>query len=272
MADANTTDKDRQVNAVTADNAVAAKGKRTKSVQNTSASTNANTNVNAQNSDNAQAQAQPKPKRSRKADAVAEEQLLFGKYSFSGITIADQSFSNYLNLIPMKYPNIYGRRKQQAYYFSHANVIERLMNKLMRGGTGKKVSGKVIRTAGKLQGKKIKVMHIIEQAFDTINKQTGKNPIQLLVDAIQNSAPIEDTTRVRYGGINYNVAVDVSSLRRLNIALKNLALAAIMGSFKNRKSIADALANEIMLAANKSSESYAIKKKIDAERMARSAR
>ena len=211
-----------------------------------------------------------KEKKSRKIETA--EQLLFGKYSFSDVVVSDASLADYIVLTPMKYPNTFGRRKNKSYYFSHVNVVERLMDKLMRGGTGKKIGGKVIRTEGRLQGKKIKVMHIVEEAFDIVNKQTGKNPIQVLVDAIENAAPIEDTTRVRYGGINYNVAVDVSSLRRLNVALKNIALAAITGSFKNRKSIAEALANELILASTKSPESYAIKKRVDAERMARSAR
>jgi len=211
-----------------------------------------------------------KEKKPRKIETA--EQLLFGKYSFSDVVVSDASLADYIVLTPMKYPNTFGRRKNKSYYFSHVNVVERLMDKLMRGGTGKKIGGKVIRTEGRLQGKKIKVMHIVEEAFDIVNKQTGKNPIQVLVDAIENAAPIEDTTRVRYGGINYNVAVDVSSLRRLNVALKNIALAAITGSFKNRKSIAEALANELILASTKSPESYAIKKRVDAERMARSAR
>jgi len=211
-----------------------------------------------------------KEKKLRKIETA--EQLLFGKYSFSDVVVSDASLADYIVLTPMKYPNTFGRRKNKSYYFSHVNVVERLMNKLMRGGTGKKVGGKVIRTEGRLQGKKIKVMHIVEEAFDIVNKQTGKNPIQVLVDAIENAAPIEDTTRVRYGGINYNVAVDVSSLRRLNVALKNIALAAITGSFKNRKRLAEALANELILASAKNPESYAIKKRVDAERMARSAR
>jgi len=211
-----------------------------------------------------------KEKRLRKIETT--EQLLFGKYSFSDVVVSDASLADYIVLTPMKYPNTFGRRKNKSYYFSHVNVVERLINKLMRGGTGKKVGGKVIRTEGRLQGKKMKVMHIVEEAFDIVNKQTGRNPIQVLVDAIENAAPIEDTTRVRYGGINYNVAVDVSSLRRLNVALKNIALAAITGSFKNRRRLAEALANELILASANNPESYAIKKRVDAERMARSAR
>jgi ribosomal protein uS7 len=137
--------------------------------------------------------AQPK-----KAVSSAQEPLLFEKYSMKDVKVSDQSLVSYINLRPTAYPNIFGRRKYDAYYRAHINIIERLINKLMRGGTGKKIGGRVIRTEGRLQGKKTKVMHILEEAFEKINKQTGKNPVQVLVDALQNAAPIEDTTRVRY--------------------------------------------------------------------------
>lgn len=205
-------------------------------------------------------------------EIVASEHLLFNKYSYKDIVINDQSLANYINLVPRRYPNIYGRRSNAAYYHAHINIVERLINKLMRGGTGKKIGGKVIRTEGRLQGKKLKTMRIVQNAFGIINEKTKLNPIQVLVNALQNAAPIEDTTRVRYGGIIYNVAVDISANRRLDVALKNMALSAIVSSFKSRKTISEALADEIMMTANKDPSSYAIKKKIEAERIARSAR
>ncbi len=205
-------------------------------------------------------------------EIIAGEHLLFNKYSYKDIVINDQSLSNYINLVPRRYPNIYGRRSNAAYYHSHINIVERLINKLMRGGTGKKIGGKVIRTEGRLQGKKLKTMRIVQNAFGIIHEKTNANPIQVLVNALQNAAPIEDTTRVRYGGIIYNVAVDISANRRLDVALKNMALSAIVSSFKSRKTISEALADEIMMTANKDPSSYAIKKKIEAERIARSAR
>jgi small subunit ribosomal protein S7 len=201
-----------------------------------------------------------------------ESHLVFEKYDPSTVEILDESIADYVNLNSYTYPNIYGRRKVQSYYNSHISVVERLMNKLMRGGTGKKVGGKVIRTEGRLQGKKVKVMKVVEKAFAIVNKQTGKNPLQVLIDALQNSAPIEDTTRVRYGGISYNVAVGISAQRRLNVALKNIALAALIGSFKNRRTLSDSLANELILAANNSPDSYAIKKRVEGERIAKRAR
>ncbi len=201
-----------------------------------------------------------------------ERGMLFEKYPTTEVEVRDPSLAAYVTFGKSPYPNIFGRRKNKAYYDSHISIVERLANKIMRGGTGKKVGGKVIRREGKLQGRKIKVMSTIENAFDIINKQTGKNPVQVFVDALQNSAPIEDTTRVRYGGISYNVAVGISSERRVDVALRSIALAALINSFKNRKTLAEALANELILASTKSQDSYAIKKRIESERIAKRAR
>jgi small subunit ribosomal protein S7 len=208
----------------------------------------------------------------KKESLAISEPLLFQKYSMKDVVVDDPSLANYIMLMPKVYPNSFGRKKNRVYYATHVNIIERLINKLMRGGTGQKIGGKVIRTEGALQGKKIKVMHILEDAFEIINKKTGKNPVQILVNALENAAPIEDTTRIRYGGINYNVAVGISAARRLDVALRNVALASLIVAFKNRKSLADTLADELILAATKDTNSYAIKKKVELERIARSAR
>ncbi|MGC8676153.1 MAG: 30S ribosomal protein S7 [Candidatus Micrarchaeia archaeon] len=201
-----------------------------------------------------------------------EEQLVFGKYNAKDVTIDDASMANYLLITPRASINTFGRRKDKAHYVSQVSIVERLVNRLMRGGTGKKIGGRVIRTEGRLQGKKLKLMGVVEQAFDIIYNKTHKNPLQVLVDALENSAPIEDTTRIRYGGINYNVAVGISASRRLDVALRNIALAALISAFKNRKELKDSLADEIILAANKDPNSYAIKRKVEREHIARSAR
>ncbi len=198
--------------------------------------------------------------------------LLFDKYEISSVKVADQSIAEYVKFNKQPYPNLFGRRKNQAYYNAHSNIIERFMNKLMRGGTGKKVGGKFIRTEGRLQGKKLKVMHIVEDSFDTINRKTSRNPVQVFVDALQNAAPIEDVTRVRYGGISYNVAVGMSSNRRVDVALRNIALSALISAFQKKKRLSDALADELLLAADRAPDSYAIKKRIEGERIAKRAR
>ncbi len=231
----------------------------------------------------AQPAAEQKPKRAaRKALPKAEKQqdetdgspsaiMLFGKYSYD-VTVEDLSLKNYINLKPMEYPSTFRRENNRPFSKSGINVVERLENALMKGGTGSKIGGKVIRTKGRLQGKKIKVMHSIEQAFDHISDQTHDNPLQVLVRALENSAPIEDTTRVRYGGIISNVAVDVSASRRLDIALRNIAMAAIIGAFRNKRTLVDSITNELVLASKGDVNSYAIKRKNEIERMARSAK
>ena len=197
--------------------------------------------------------------------------MLFDKYSYD-VEITDPSLKNYIFLNKLTYPNSYRRTSNKDFSKAKINIIERLENALMRGGTGGKISGHVIRTKGKLQGKKLKVMHIIEVAFDQINKKTNQNPLQIFIRALENSAPIEDTTRVRYGGIFSNIAVDISASRRLDYALRNISIAAILSSFDKKNTITDALATELILAANNDPNGYAIKRKNDIERMARSAR
>jgi len=198
---------------------------------------------------------------------------LFNKYEFEGVRVSDPGLARYISLQPVVLPHSHGRHAKQQFAKRHANLVERLINKLMRGGTGEKTSGKVIRTNGSLQGKKTKAMAIVEKAFAKVSERTKKNPIQVLVDAVQNSAPREDFTRVSFGGVSYQVAVDVSAQRRVDMALRNITLAAIMGSFDKKKNLSDALADEIELAAKGDSvNSYAMKKRDETERMAKAAR
>jgi small subunit ribosomal protein S7 len=201
------------------------------------------------------------------------EEKLFGKYDLKEVRVTDPSFAAYINLSAANVPHTHGRHAKKQFGKSKVNIAERLANKLMRGGTGEKTSGKVIRTDGRLQGKKTKALKIAEEALGIVANRTKKNPVQLLVDAVQNAAPREDFTRVSMGGVSYQVAVDVSASRRLDMALRNIALAAIMGGFDKKKTLAQSLADEIELAAKDDANlSYAIKKRDETERMARSAR
>ncbi|HDN73896.1 MAG TPA: 30S ribosomal protein S7, partial [Archaeoglobus sp.] len=113
---------------------------------------------------------------------------------------------------------------------------------------------------------------IVKEAFEIIEERTKKNPIQVLVDALVNAGPREEVVRLKYGGIAVPRAVDTSSLRRLDIALRNIAEGARIASFKSKKTIAECLAEEIISAANNDNRSYAISKKEEVERVAKSAR
>ncbi len=201
-----------------------------------------------------------------------QQQKLFGKYDYEGIVIRDPGLAKYISLKPMHVPHSFARHANQQFAKAHVNLVERLVNKLMRGGTGEKLGGRIIRTHGRLQGKKTIALRIVEDAFAIVETRSKNNPIQSLVQAVENSAPREDVTRVRFGGVSYQIAVDVSPQRRLDLALRNLALATIMGAFNNKNSMSSCLANEIILAAQNDMNSYSVKRKNEVERISRSAR
>jgi small subunit ribosomal protein S7 len=89
---------------------------------------------------------------------------------------------------------------------------------------------------------------------------------------LENSSPKEETTRLFFGGISVPRAVDSSPQRRLDSALRNLCKGAVSSSHGNKKSVQECLADEIIKASKNDLSSYAIAKKGDKERVAKSAR
>ena len=110
-----------------------------------------------------------------------------------------------------------------------------------------------------------------KDALEIINKRTKKNPVQVLVTAVENTAPREETTRIKYGGIGYQVAVDISPQRRVDLSLGFLTRGTLQSSFKNRKSVAECLADELILASEEDSRSFALQKAEEKERVAKAA-
>ncbi|CAB5200161.1 unnamed protein product [Rhizophagus irregularis] len=125
---------------------------------------------------------------------------------------------------------------------------------------------------GRNNGKKLMAVRIVKHAFEIIHLLTDQNPIQVLVDAIINTGPREDSTRIGSAGTVRRQAVDVSPLRRVNQAIALLTTGTRESAFRNVKSIAECLADELINAAKGSSNSYAIKKKDELERVAKSNR
>jgi len=201
-----------------------------------------------------------------------ESVLLFGKYDPSEVRINDPSLMKYVSLDTKKIPHTFGKNTRKRFAKGDLNIVERLINKLMRSGQGKrKLSGKYIR--GRYGcGKKFQTMQIVEDAFELIEIRTQKNPIQILVDAIQNAGPREDTTRIKKGGVSYSVSVDVAPLKKVDEALKNLALATFSGSFKKKESAAEALAKELIATANEDNSSFSVKRRDEVERIAKASR
>lgn len=200
------------------------------------------------------------------------EALIFGKYPVEDVKINDYSLSRYIDLKPKIILHSFGRKIKHGFEKSEMNIVERLINKMMRSGQGKrKLSGKYIRGRGGC-GKKLQATQIVEEAFAVVQRQTKQNPIQILIKAIENAAPREDTTRISRGGISYTVAVDVSPLKRIDESLKNIALAAFAQSFNTKTTAGEALAKEMISAANDDSTSFAIKRRDEVERIAKGSR
>ncbi|MHA1845750.1 MAG: 30S ribosomal protein S7 [Promethearchaeota archaeon] len=196
---------------------------------------------------------------------------LFNKWSFEGITIKDWTLEKYINLKPIIVPQSCGRHEHRRFWKStKVSIVERFINRLLSPGfIRSKVKG---HKSSYHSGKKNKIIKSLETAFTLIELNTGKNPIQVLVDAICNVAPREETTRIALGGISYASAVDIAPQRRVDLALKYLVQAIGSRSHSTEKPFEENLAQELILAANNSQESRAIKKKDEIERIAVSAR
>jgi len=182
---------------------------------------------------------------------------VLSKYNMNDIKIVDRGLERYINL---ETENIYmgGVNSNKLFAKSKIPLVERLINNLMR--------------TERYNGKKIKAYKAVRDTFELIDKRTKTNPMQVLVDAVQNSAPKEETTRLRFGGILVPKAVDVAPQRRLDIAIRNICIGAVNTSHKNKKSIEACLADEIIKASKNDVASFAITKKNDVERVAKSAR
>jgi small subunit ribosomal protein S7 len=190
--------------------------------------------------------------------APQAEIKLFQKWSFKEIKVNDLGLQRYLNLTPMVAPHSMGRHEHQRFRKANVNVVERLINNMMR--------------PGKNSGKKAKSANIVKQAFEIINLRTGKNPVEVLVRAVENSAPCEDTTRVSYGGVVYHLSVDVAPQRRIDLAIRHIAEGARAASANNPKSIEECIADELVLASNNDIKSAGIAKRHEIERVAQSSR
>ena len=186
---------------------------------------------------------------------------VFDKWSSEGVQISDAGLARYLVLDSKTVPHSFGRQTSKKFEKGKMSVVERLVNKVMRSGQGKrKLSGKYIRGRGSC-GKKLQAMRIVEEAFSIVGQKTKKNPLQCLVNAIENAAPREDTTKIKRGGIAYAVAVDVAPMTRVDEALKNIALAGFVGSFNKKKSASEALAEELILASEEDPKSISVKRR-----------
>ena len=124
-------------------------------------------------------------------------------------------------------------------------LVTRLINKIMKSG------------------KKTIAEKIVYNAFESVEKNTGKNGSDLLEQAVRNTSPILEVKSRRVGGATYQVPVDVKADRRISLSIRWLIDSA---SNRQGKSMSDKLANELTDAFNNTGG--AVKKKEDVHRMA----
>ena len=96
---------------------------------------------------------------------------LFDKWDVTEVTVEDMGLQNYVCLDEIVVPHTMGRHVKRQFAKSKVSIVERLMNKVMRTHLN--------------SGKKNKAYNIVRDALEIINKRTKKNPVQVLVTAVE---------------------------------------------------------------------------------------
>ena len=182
--------------------------------------------------------------------------LLFERWDVTEAEFSDPSTERYITVTPIAHTM--GRHADKQFKKSDISIVERLINRLMQTEEN--------------TGKKQLATSIVEDAFELVHERTGENPVKVLVEAVENTAPREETVRLKYGGISVPKAVDISPQRRVDQSLKFIAEGVHNASFKSETSAAEALASQLTGAANNDVGTYAVNQKEEKERVAAAAR
>lgn len=202
------------------------------------------------------AEDQPEPDKPAGTDDEGAAAQLFGEWDTTNVEYSDPSTERYITVTPVAHTM--GRHAGKQFQKSEISIVERLVNRLMQTDEN--------------TGKKQQTLQIVRDAFETIHGRTEENPIQVLVQAVEHSAPREETVRLKYGGISVPKAVDVAPQRRVDQALKFIAEGVYSASFKTSTSASDALADQLIGAADYDVQTYAVNQKEEKERVAAAAR
>jgi small subunit ribosomal protein S7 len=181
---------------------------------------------------------------------------LFGVWSVDDIEFRDPSTERYITVTPIAHTM--GRHAAKQFKKSEISIVERLINRLMQTDEN--------------TGKKQQTTQIVRDAFEIVHDRTEENPVQILARAVENSAPREETVRLKYGGISVPKAVDVAPQRRVDQGLKFIAEGVYNSSYKTSTDAAEALAQQLVGAANNDVQAYPVSQKEEKERVAAAAR
>jgi small subunit ribosomal protein S7 len=127
----------------------------------------------------------------------------------------------------------------------NSELVTRFINKIMQ------------------RGKKGLAERILYGALDIISERTGRNPLEVFEQAIQNATPVIEVKPRRVGGATYQVPVQIDGPRRLSLAFRWLLMSA---RSRSGKSMQEKLAGELLDAANGTGAT--IKRREDTHRMA----
>ena len=192
--------------------------------------------------------------------------LLFGRYNL-GVEVNDAGLKKVISLKPVVLPKSSGRFSKQRLGRAKVDIVERLITHLLvPGHRGKKH----LRTSKLSSGRYSTTFKVVYNAFDKLDKE-GKNPVEVLVRAIENSAPKEEVMTMLIAGQRIAKQVDTSPMRRLDLALRWIAQGTFQASFSGKK--ADAALHDVLIGASQNQDSsFPISKRIDTERQAASSR
>jgi len=193
---------------------------------------------------------------------------LFGLWDVSDIKLVDPGMRRYINLEPKLMVKSHGRIREK-FGKGKINLLEIFANLIaVPGHRGKKHK---IQTGWKA-GKYSQNMMIVVNTLKIIEDKMKMNPVQVLVTALENAAPMDGVTVIEYGGARYPQAVDISPLRRVTMTLRVIVQGSYDKSFNKKTKIEQALSNELMKAYNRDMDGGAMSKKRDGEKQADSAR
>ena len=195
--------------------------------------------------------------------------LAFNKWSTEGIKVEDPGLERYICLEPRIVPKTGARYAGYRFHKSKIFFVERLINKVLVPGHKAK---KHFRSSGHCTGKANNAYSIVEKALKIVEEKTKQNPLLVLVKAIENGAPREEIVTIEYGGARYPKAVECSPQRRIDIVLRYFVFGAYDKAFNKKKSMEEALADEIVNAYKLDLKAFAIQKKNEVERQADGAR
>jgi len=193
---------------------------------------------------------------------------IFNLYEISEVKVTDPALQSYINIDGKLVLKNHGRNTEK---FGRAkiNIIERFVGLIgVPGHRGKK--HRLMRSTA--SGKYNKNMSTMLETLKIIQEKTKENPIQVLIKAVENAAACDEVTTIEYGGARYPQAVDISPSRRITLALRNLVHGGSDKAFNKKVTIAEGLATELIASFNRSNESFAYTKRIEAEKQADASR